>query len=105
MLRRSRKQVSFGADASAKRCDDFFSNRVERRVGYLSELLHEVVEKKSRTVADGRDWCVAAHRTERFCAGARHRSDEYPEFFFGVAKGSLASVHRRCGVRHVFALW
>ena len=58
-----REQVALGADVALERHDDFFADRVDRRVRDLREQLLEVVVEHPRTVAQAGQRAVVAHRT------------------------------------------
>ena len=104
VLGRRVEQVALGAEAQAHAGDDLFADAVERRVGDLGERLREVVEEQPRAVAQHGDRGVGAHRAERLRAVLRHRRDEDPHLFFGVAEGALPADHRGGGVHDVLAL-
>ncbi len=53
--------------------DQFFADRIDRRIGDLREVLLEVGEQLLRLVRQRRDRRVVAHRAVGFFAGRRHR--------------------------------
>jgi hypothetical protein len=67
------EQVAFGSDRTANRGHQFFTDRVERRVGDLRELLREVVVEHAAAVRQHGERGVGAHRAKRFLAGGGHR--------------------------------
>ena len=99
-----REQVPLGAEAQGKGGDDLFADRVERRVGHLCELLHEVVEEQARPFAEHRDRGIRPHRAERFGAVLAHRREEDAHLFLGVAERPLAARDRGDRVHDVLAL-
>ncbi len=78
-----------GPVEAGQRGDQLFPDGVQRRVGDLGEHLGEVVEDEPRPVGQHGDRGVGAHRPDRLGAGAGHRAEEDPQFFFGVAEHPL----------------
>jgi len=104
VLRAPRQQVPLGSEPEGERGDDLFADRVERRVGHLGELLHEVVEQQVRAVAEHGDRRVRAHGAERLGAVLTHRGEEDADLFLRVAERALAARDRRDRVHDVLAL-
>ena len=50
VLRRALEQIALGADVALERHDDFFADRVDRRVSHLREQLPEIVVEHPRLV-------------------------------------------------------
>ena len=67
----------------------FFADRVDRRVGYLGEVLLEIGEQQLRPVRQGRDRRVVAHGADGFFAGRRHRRHQDLEILLGVSERLL----------------
>ena len=99
-----RQEVALRAEAERQRRDDFFTDRVERRVRHLRELLREVVEQQPGTLAEHRDRGVAAHRTERLSAVLAHRGEQDAHLLLGVAERALTARDRGDRVHDVLAL-
>ena len=74
-----------------------FANRVDRRVGHLSEVLFEVGIKQLRLRRQRRYRRVRAHGADSFLAGGRHRRQKYRQIFLRVAKRLLAIEQRNIG--------
>ena len=98
------QQVRLGAERAAERRDELLADRVQRRVGHLREELAEVVEQQPRPRGEHRDRGVGAHRAQRLGPGRRHRAQQDPQLFLGVAEGLLPPQHRAAGVGDVLAL-
>ena len=83
--------------------DQFFADRIDRRIGHLGEVLFEISEQQLRPVRQRRDRRIVAHGADRFFAGRRHRRHQDFEIFLGVAEGLLAieqrQVRDRCRFR------
>ncbi len=79
--------------------DQFFADRIDRRVRHLREVLLEVGEQQLRLVRQRRDRRVVAHRADRFLALDRHRRHQDAQVFLGVAERLLAIEQRQVGQR------
>ena len=64
------------ADVTGDRHDQFFADRIDRRIGHLRELLPEIVEQPLRFGRQNGQRRVVAHRTERFETVFAHRLDK-----------------------------
>ncbi len=49
-LRRGLHQIAFGADRQRRRSDQFFADRIDGRIGHLSEQLFKIVVEQLRLV-------------------------------------------------------
>ncbi|MNX94890.1 hypothetical protein D3C86_1271380 [compost metagenome] len=67
----------------------FFTDRIDRRVGDLCEVLLEIGVKQLRLVRHGRNRRIGAHRADGFLAGRRHRRHQELRIFAGVTEGLL----------------
>ena len=68
VLRRFLEDVALGAEADFQRHDDGFTQRVDRRVGNLRELLAEVVVRRAHTLGQHGHWRVVTHRAHGLIA-------------------------------------
>ena len=75
---RGLEQVLLRPDRPRQRGDQFFPDRVQRRVGDLREQLGEVVEQHPRSLRQDRRRRVGTHRTERLGARGGHRLEDDP---------------------------
>ena len=82
------EQVRPRPDDGDQRHDEFFADRVDRRVGDLREELLEVVVEDLRPVRQ-RGIGVGAHRADWIVAVARHRLEDELDVFLGVAERLL----------------
>ena len=98
------EQVAFGPERGAERGDHGFTDRVERRVRDLRELLREVVEEQARALRQHGDRGVGSHGAERLGTRSRHRREQDLHLFLGVSEGALATVDRCRRVHDVLAL-
>ena len=69
------EQIAFGADVALQRHDDLFARAVDRGVRHLREELLEVVEQRTRLIAEAGQRRVIAHRTDRVFFGRDHRNE------------------------------
>ena len=97
------QQVALRSDGGGDTGDQLLANRVQRRVGHLSEGLDEVVVEQPGALAQHGHGSVGAHGADRLRAGERHRGNEDLQLLFGVAKDLLAPLHRVVRVDDVFA--
>ncbi len=93
------EQVRPRADERDQAHDQFFADRVDRRVGDLGEVLLEVGVEKLRLVAERRDRRVGPHRTDRFLARHRHRRHQEGEVLLRIAERLLPVEQRHVGAR------
>ena len=84
------QQVGARADHADQRHNQFFADRVDRRIGDLREVLLEIVVEQPRTVRQHRNRSVGAHRAERIVGIDRHRLKEARKIFLRIAEGLLA---------------
>ena len=68
VLGRLIEDVSFAPDVAVERHDQVFADRIDGRVGHLSESLLEIVEQQLRFVGQARKGRVDAHRPDRLFA-------------------------------------
>ena len=69
-----------------KRHHQIFAYRVNRRIGYLGELLAEIVEKQLRSVAQNSQGSVVAHCRCRLLAVHAHGNNGVFDVFLAVAE-------------------
>ena len=83
------EEVLLGAHHAGHGGDDFFADRIKRRVGHLGEELDEVVVEQPGPLGEHGGRGVGAHRAKRLGAGGRHRGEQDAQVFFGVAERDL----------------
>ncbi|MNJ45674.1 hypothetical protein D3C77_407810 [compost metagenome] len=83
------EDVALGTQADLQRHDDRFTQRVDRRVGDLGELLAEVVVGRTHALRKDRHRRVVAHRTDRFLALFAERTQHLVALF----EGDLEHLH------------
>ncbi len=88
-LRRGLEQVALGADEDLRRDHQFLANRVDRRVGDLSEELLEVAVEELGLVRQHGRGRVVAHGAERLDAVPGHRSHQHLQLLGGVPEHPL----------------
>ena len=93
-LRRLGHHVRLGADTGDQRHDEFFADRINRRIGHLGEQLLEIFEQKLRSLGEHSNRSIGAHRGNRFFAGHHHRCDDHLEFFHRVGESLLPLADR-----------
>jgi len=77
--------------------DQFFADRIDRRIGDLREILLEVGEQRLRLVRQRRDRRVVAHRAVGLFAGRRHRRHQDGDVFLAIAERLLPIQERQVG--------
>ncbi len=91
------QQVRLRSDEGHQRHDQFFADRVDRRVGHLGEQLLEVSVQSLRLAGEYRQGRVGAHRASRFFAVLDHRLEDDLDIFLRIAERLLAIQQRsRC---------
>ena len=98
------EQVALGSEAYRQRGDDLFADRIERRVGDLSEGLGEVVEQQPGALRQNGDGSVRPHSSQWLHTIARHRHEQNAHLLFGVPEGALTACDGCRSVHDVFAL-
>ena len=83
------KDVVLRSGRRRQRGDQLLSDRVQRRVGDLRELLGEVVEDQPGPIGQRRDRRVIAHRADRLGAAAGHRPEDDLALLFRIAEQPL----------------
>ena len=81
------QQVTFRPDVAFQRHDDFFANRIDWRVGHLSEQLAEIVIQHSRLIAETRQRGIVAHRTNRVLLSMQQGNQHKLQGFGGIPEG------------------
>ena len=87
------EQIPLRTNGGVQRCDEFFTNRVQGRVGHLSELLNKVVKEEPWPLGEHRHRSIGPHGTERFGTRSGHGPQQDLQLFSGVAKCALAVQH------------
>ena len=82
--------------------DQFLADRVDRRIGYLCEILLEIGIEELRLRRQCRNRRVGAHRPDRFLAGHRHRRQQKQKIFLAVAERLLAIQERHIRARRTW---
>ena len=93
------EQIGPRSDEGDEAHHQLFADRIDRRVGHLSEVLLEVGVEQLRLRRQRRNRRVRAHRADRFLAGRRHRREQDRQVFLGVAESLLAIEQRHVGAR------
>ena len=108
-LRSGIQETTARTDHRVRGRDDFFADRINRRVRDLREQLLEIVIQQLRLVREHRQWRVRAHRAQRLHAIAGHGADDEAQVFKCVAKRLLMLQNRDVrrmrilrGLRQVF---
>ena len=99
------EQVSMVSHIEQSRRDERLSQRIDRRVGHLSEQLVEVIVEAARVFGKTRQRRVGTHRGKRSRTIARHRDDGFLDVIEEVAVNRLPLMKRNVGVdmrrRHI----
>ena len=93
------EQVGTRADHGHQRHHQLLTDRIDRRVGDLGEILLEVVVEQLRLLREHGDRRVDAHRADRIVGFPGHRLEEELDVLLGVAEGLLAIEQSRRIVR------
>ena len=88
------EHVALGADPRLEAHHDRLADRVDRRVGDLSESLLEVREQRRLLLRERREGEVVAHRAGRLEARLGRGRDQHPQVLLAVAEGELAAAQR-----------
>ena len=83
--------IALGANKRNAGGHQFFADRVNRRIGDLSEQLLKVIVHRLRLIGEDGEWRVVTHRAERLFAGFGTWAEDEARIFKGVAEGLLAS--------------
>ncbi len=94
VLGRRLEQILLRTDVALQRHDDFFANRIDRRIGDLRKQLLEVVVDHPRLVAQAGERTVVAHRSDRITQLLDQRQQHELHRFGGVAEGLHARQQR-----------
>ena len=81
VLRRLFEDVALGTEADLQRHDDGFTQRVDRRVGHLGELLAEIVVRRAHTLGQHRHRRIVAHGADRLVALLAQRTQHLVALF------------------------
>jgi len=92
------ENVHLAADACRKRHHMRFTQRIDRRVGHLGELLAEVVVNNARLAGEHSEWRIIAHRAYRFLAVFTQHADNGIQLFVAVEELLLVAFEQ--GVVH-----
>ena len=71
---------------------EFLADRVDGRVGYLGELLTEVVEEYLRFVADNSQRSIVTHGSYRLLTCSTHRNDSLVDVLLTETEGDELAV-------------
>ena len=77
---------AYSSDIFGERHDQFFADRIDRRVGDLGKLLAEIVEQQLWPVAQYSQGSIVTHGTYRFCTILGHRLNDFLNIFPGISK-------------------
>ena len=91
VFRRFFENVAVVSDVGHERHDEFFANRVDRRIRDLGEELVEAVEKRTALMGAARESGVVAHRSDRFFAVAGHRFEDEIDILLRIVEALLPS--------------
>ncbi len=75
MFRRGFEEIALRPNGQCGRGDQFFPNRIDRRVRHLGEELFEIVVEQLGFVGQYRQWCVGTHRTNWLDTIGGHRAN------------------------------
>ena len=92
--RRGIEQVPLGSQHRHRGGDNFFADRVDRRVGDLREELLEIIVEEDRAVREHGQRSVGSHGTQRLHAIPRHRAEDDPLVLESIAERLLALEDR-----------
>ena len=95
------------AEACVEAHDDFFTDRVDRRVGNLGKLLLEEVAETALLRTERRQRGVVPHRADGFLPVSDHRFDDLFEDFFGKVEIALTRdqvLRREAALRGILLL-
>ena len=67
------EQVAFRTNVTFQRHDDFFPDRIDRRICHLSEELMEVIVKHSRLITQACQGSIVTHRADRILVSLDQR--------------------------------
>ena len=84
------QQIRARADEGDERHHQFFTNRIDRRIGHLRKQLAEIVEQRLCLVRQHGQRSVVAHGARGFFAIRDHRRQDDFEVLLRVAKRLLA---------------
>ena len=98
------EQVRSRPDHGDQRHHQLLADRINRRIGDLSEILLEVVVEQLGLIREHRDGHVHAHRANRILATARHRLKEDADVLVRIAEALLGDQQIVDGVALSIAL-
>jgi hypothetical protein len=88
------EDVHFATDAGGQRHDVRFTQRIDRRVSHLGELLTEVIVDNARLAGEHGERRVIAHRTDCFLAIFAEHAQDGVQLFRAVVKLFLVAGER-----------
>ena len=80
------EQIGFRADKRGQRHDDFFADRIDRRIGDLRKQLLEIIVERAVFVRQHRQCRICAHRADGFFAGIHHWRQDKLDIFLRIAE-------------------
>ena len=83
------QQVAVLADVNGGGCDDFLSNSVYRRIGYLGKQLLEIVKQRLMLLGQYGQRCIHTHGGNALCPVLCHGKDGGGQILVGVTEGLL----------------
>src|SRR5258708_15623147 len=89
VLGRFRENVALTSDVADERHYDLFANRVNGRIGDLSEELFEVVEQRLWPVRETSERRISPHGTNRLLTLRSHRAEDHAQVLIAVTKRPL----------------
>ena len=89
VLRSLFQDVPLRANVADERHHHLFANRINRRVGYLSEELLEIIEQRLWPVTQAGQRRVCSHRADRLLTFGSHRLDDHLQIFIGITERPL----------------
>ena len=89
------EHVHFAAYAGGQRHDVRFTQRIDRRIGDLRELLAEIVVNDARPAGEHGERGIVAHRTGGFLADLAQHADHLIQLFAAVAELFLVGFELR----------
>ncbi len=88
------EQIRLRADKAGQRHDDFFADRIDRRISHLCKQLLKVVVERLVLVRQNRQCNIGAHRACGFFAVLDHWLEQELYVFLRIAE-SLLRIEQR----------
>ena len=101
-LRLGYQQVALGTDLGLGRSDELLAQRIEWRIGNLSEMLFEIAVQQLRTLGQNRQRRIVAHRANRILEHLYHWFEKDAQVLESVAEyllpveNFLVARQKRC---------